>query len=62
MNANLVYLTIQIYINYAFPVIELSKKKWAKDMLFKSTSGKIAVIVSLISLILIMYAYGVFKV
>jgi hypothetical protein len=62
MNTNLVYLTIKIYINYAFTVIKLAQKKWLIDILFKSTSGKIAVMISFISLGLIMYAYGVFNV
>lgn len=59
MNTNFVYLTLQVYINYAFSVKKLTKNKWVKDILFKSTSGIIALIVSTISLGLIMYAYGV---
>lgn len=61
MNTNFVYLTLQVYINYAFSVKKLTKNKWVKDILFKSKSGIIALIVSLISLGLIMYAYGVFN-
>jgi len=55
---NLVYISLQVYINYALPLIKLSKKKWIKEMLFEKTSGQIAIAVSLISFTLIMYAYG----
>jgi len=57
MNA-MVYLTLQIYINYIFPVKKLKQKNWLKEYVLESTSGIIAVIISFISLILIMYAYG----
>ncbi len=56
----MVYLTIQIYINYIFPVRKLRQKNVLKEHVLESTSGKIAILVSFISLGLIMYAYGLF--
>ena len=56
----MVYLTIQIYTNYIFPVRKLRQKNFLKEHVLESTSGKIAILVSFISLGLIMYAYGLF--
>ena len=43
---SLVYISLQVYVNYTLPLIKLSKKKWIKEMLFEKTSGQIAIAVS----------------
>ncbi len=53
---DLVYLSLQAYINLAFPIIKWSYKTSVKAILFEKISGRIAIIVFLVSLILIFYA------